>query len=110
MYSTPQKTLQTLIESFGLAIRLRVVRRAHEQLCVRQLEKLLPNMASGVPDGQRRATRVSVHDRLGGSGRDRSPPRGGGHGDGFMQRSLPNFRDVRLLRRSSSSRGDGAGG
>ena len=64
MYSTPQKTLQTLIESFGLAIRLRVVRRAHEQLCVRQLEKLLPNMASGVPDGQRRATRVSVHDRL----------------------------------------------
>ncbi|CAL4926573.1 unnamed protein product [Urochloa decumbens] len=47
----------------------------------------------GVPDGEARRVpargRVSVHDRLGGRRRDRSPPAGGGGGAGLGLRQLP---------------------
>ncbi|CAN6381723.1 unnamed protein product [Urochloa humidicola] len=47
----------------------------------------------GVPDGDRRRApeqrRVSVHERLGDRGRDRSPPRGGGASGLFGVRQVP---------------------
>lgn len=40
MHTAPQKRFQTLIQPFGLAIHLGMIRRAHQELCVSQLEHL----------------------------------------------------------------------
>ena len=44
MHEATQKRLNTLIDSFGLTIRLRVVSGAHPQLNSYQLKQLTPEM------------------------------------------------------------------
>ncbi|CAO2035919.1 unnamed protein product [Urochloa humidicola] len=71
----------------------------------------------GVPDGADGARRVPVHERLGGRGRPRSPPRGGGQGDmGLWQRPPSGAHDLGgafggpRFHQGGSSRGGGGGG
>ena len=43
MHSTPQESLQTLIQPFGLTICLWMVRRAHDELSVSEFEQISPH-------------------------------------------------------------------